>query len=70
MDVAVTPQIAAMSAELSEAWDLILAKYAPHLAHHEALGLSIITAGGVVARFYEEGIVFYPKDEKEEKENN
>ena len=59
MSAFVDPKLAAFAAELSEAVDNLLDKY--DLTHHRPVDVVLTTCDGIAAKFWEEGIEFYPE---------
>lgn len=61
----VDSNLARMMAELEQSWSNILLKHYNAVSHFGTFSLKVYTDDGLTAQFYEEGIDFYPKDEKE-----
>lgn len=61
----VDPNLARTMAELEKAWGEILERNYDSLSHFGIFQLKVYTDDGLTAQFYEEGIDFYPKDQKE-----
>lgn len=61
----IDPNLARTMAELEKAWSEILDRNYEALTHFGTFSLKVYTDDGLTAQFYEEGIDFYPKDEKE-----
>lgn len=63
----VRPSLARLMADLQDAWDKILTEHLaqnPDLDDYAPFGLSVTTIDGLTARFYEEGIEFYPNEKE------
>lgn len=66
MSTIVNGDFAAFAAELGREFERILdehLKRGSDIQHHVPIGLRLITVDGVAAKFYEEGIEFYPEGE-------
>ncbi len=61
----VDSNLARTMAELEKAWSEILDRNYDSLSHFGNFQLKVYTDDGLTAQFYEEGIDFYPRDEKE-----
>lgn len=63
----VHPDLARIAADLNDAWDKIC-EAAPDefFGLFSPVSIRLYTGDGLTARFYEEGIEFYPKEAKSE----